>query len=488
MAGAGWCKGNINHSKEMSVLLGNLLRDSELEGDITITCGLRSFSCHKAILAARSKYFKALLYGGMKESQPGAVVEIKDVQPDTFEILLEYLYSSHISLSRMPTTQVLQLLELAHRYELILLEKDICSYLRTQINAVNAAEICQLATFYNLYQLQEHCLTLIDCNPSDSLSNLMDLSYHTLHAIIRRNSYPLTETEIFDFVEKWLGSPAHVVTDGERKVLLDDIRLSLISPEDIFLKIIPTKLFTNERILDALRDQTLLNHVDLPHRAISTNDINLVDSKLMSVTTGENANVLFTQFDGAADRPHCRHSIGDESGITVCFFNPHIVNKISFLLPSNKEFNRLYSYQVSVSLNGTTWKVIANYEDYHCHGWQHILLPQPRSVGHIKITGQWCSTSRTFCIEQMSVLYDQSQGKHDFSVDENGVIEPYDNVATIDRGAIVVEGVSRHRSTLLNGNVTHYDWEDGYTCHQVNRCLNVHTALTRSLTKLITFK
>ena len=54
------------------------------------------------------------------------------------------------------------------------------------------------------------------------------------------------------------------------------------------------------------------------------------------------------------------------------------------------------------------------------------------------------------------------------SVDGKGVIEPCENVATIDRGAIVVEGVSRNRSTLLNGNTTQYDWEDGYTCHQVN--------------------
>ena len=266
MAGAGWSKGNINHSKEMSVQLGNLLKDMELEGDITINCGNRTFSCHRAILGARSTYFKALLYGGMKESRPGAVIEIKDVNPDTFEILLEYLYSSNVKLSRIPTTQVLQLLELAHRYTLSLLEKDICSYLRTQINACNAAEICQLATFYNLTQLQEHCLTLIDLNPSDSLTNLEDLSYHTLHAIICRDSYPLPEMEIFSVVQSWLNDPVHNVSEMEKRFLLNDIRLPLISPEDLFLKIIPTELFSSEKILDALRDQTLLNHVDLPHR------------------------------------------------------------------------------------------------------------------------------------------------------------------------------------------------------------------------------
>lgn len=67
-------------------------------------------------------------------------------------------------------------------------------------------------------------------------------------------------------VQSWLSNPVHTVSDTEKQFLLNDIRLSLISPEDLFLKIIPTELFSSEKILDALRDQTLLNHVDLPHR------------------------------------------------------------------------------------------------------------------------------------------------------------------------------------------------------------------------------
>ena len=79
---------------------------------------------------------------------------------------------------------------------------------------------------------------------------------------------------------------------------------------------------------------------------ISSDSGELVNSSMMDVVSGENGEVLFTQFEGKTDRPHCRHMIGDEAGITVKFFQPHIVNRISFLLPTNKEFNRLYSYQV----------------------------------------------------------------------------------------------------------------------------------------------
>lgn len=33
--------------------------------------------------------------------------------------------------------------------------------------------------------------------------------------------------------------------------------------------------------------------------------------------------------------------------------------------------------------------------------------------------------------------------------------------------AAVIEGVSRTRNNLLNGDVKNYDWDSGYTCHQL---------------------
>lgn len=30
-----------------------------------------------------------------------------------------------------------------------------------------------------------------------------------------------------------------------------------------------------------------------------------------------------------------------------------------------------------------------------------------------------------------------------------------------------MEGVSRSRNALLDGNITNYDWDSGYTCHQL---------------------
>ncbi|MGH0134832.1 UNVERIFIED_CONTAM: hypothetical protein FKN15_011618 [Acipenser sinensis] len=42
-----------------------------------------------------------------------------------------------------------------------------------------------------------------------------------------------------------------------------------------------------------------------------------------------------------------------------------------------------------------------------------------------------------------------------------------ENVATIAACASVIEGVSRSRNALLNGDTKNYDWDSGYTCHQL---------------------
>ena len=44
---------------------------------------------------------------------------------------------------------------------------------------------------------------------------------------------------------------------------------------------------------------------------------------------------------------------------------------------------------------------------------------------------------------------------------------PSENVARTDNSAQVVEGVSRTRNALINGDVKNYDWDSGYTCHQL---------------------
>jgi hypothetical protein len=42
-----------------------------------------------------------------------------------------------------------------------------------------------------------------------------------------------------------------------------------------------------------------------------------------------------------------------------------------------------------------------------------------------------------------------------------GFVVPTENIATIENSALVVEGVSRVRNALINGDYQSYDWDTG---------------------------
>lgn len=54
---------------------------------------------------------------------------------------------------------------------------------------------------------------------------------------------------------------------------------------------------------------------------------------------------------------------------------------------------------------------------------------------------------------------------------------PTSNVAYLLENALLIEGVSRNRHALIDGNTKNYDWESGYTCHQIGSgCITIQLA------------
>ena len=69
------------------------------------------------VLAGRSQYFRALLFGGMKEST-SAEIEMKDTSAVAFSKLIFFIYTGRIELQLLDKDLVLDILRLAHRYGL----------------------------------------------------------------------------------------------------------------------------------------------------------------------------------------------------------------------------------------------------------------------------------------------------------------------------------------------------------------------------------
>ncbi|CAF5209387.1 unnamed protein product, partial [Rotaria magnacalcarata] len=76
----------------------NLFNQSDYS-DIELIVESERFYAHRIILAARSDYFRALLFGGLRESQnDNRTIEIKECKSAAFKILLEYIYTAQINL------------------------------------------------------------------------------------------------------------------------------------------------------------------------------------------------------------------------------------------------------------------------------------------------------------------------------------------------------------------------------------------------------
>lgn len=89
--------GEINHIHLASDDYGSLCLSEEY-ADVTIVVAGQKFRSHKVILATRSEYFRALLFGGMKESMQSEI-ELNASSLPAFKGLLKYIYTGRMSLT-----------------------------------------------------------------------------------------------------------------------------------------------------------------------------------------------------------------------------------------------------------------------------------------------------------------------------------------------------------------------------------------------------
>ena len=71
-----------------------LLQTGEL-ADVDVIVGGRTFNCHKAILGAKSPFFKAAFVHDMKEKATGTMT-VDGIDSETFSDMLVYIYGGNI--------------------------------------------------------------------------------------------------------------------------------------------------------------------------------------------------------------------------------------------------------------------------------------------------------------------------------------------------------------------------------------------------------
>jgi len=134
--------------------------------DMTIVCDKREFHCHKFMLAARSEVFAAMLRHEFQEKQTSRV-DVKEIDSETMELLLSYIYTGHVS--DFKNVSVVELFKAADRYRLDHLKQMCEEELVNRVEPTNAADILSLAHKYNAQPLKSFALTMISKNVEEVL-------------------------------------------------------------------------------------------------------------------------------------------------------------------------------------------------------------------------------------------------------------------------------------------------------------------------------
>ncbi|XP_002041898.2 BTB/POZ domain-containing protein 9 [Drosophila sechellia] len=413
---------------------------------------------HRVILAARSEYFRALLYGGMAESTQHQIP--LEVPLDAFKVLLRYIYSGTLLLSTLDEDSIIDVLGMANQYGFQDLKMAISNYLRQYLALDNVCMILDAARLYNLDKLTEVCLMFMDRNAEEVLlhDTFDTLSKESLEEVLRRDCFFAPEVQIFSAVWKWIRFNSNV----DFKSVVSCVRLPLMTLEHLLQVVRPSGILDPDKILDAINERS--TSTALPYRAALWPEENVAAETFLSrCIQGECRDALLdgdvTSYD--MENGYTRHCITDckDVGIVVELGTFCMINHIRMLLWDRD--SRAYSYYVEVSGDQQHWERVVDYSDYHCRSWQYLYFA-PRPVKFIRLVGTHNTVNRVFhvvCLEAKHTAKVQRLVGH--------FVAPKTNVATVEMSAIVTEGVSRTRHALINGDYLQYDWDSGYTCHQL---------------------
>lgn len=177
-----------NYEKQLSDDYLKLLTDGLLT-DFTVKVGEKEIDVHKAILAARSPVFAAMLnHESTSEAKTGVLV-IKDVEYSVIKEMLHFIYSGRSS-SDLNDQQASDLLIAADKYRLDEL-KNYCEL--SLIHLLTTENACQLLVIGDLYRaeiLKGRALQFIQQSVTNITStlgweNLLSSHQHLVTEVVR---------------------------------------------------------------------------------------------------------------------------------------------------------------------------------------------------------------------------------------------------------------------------------------------------------------
>ena len=240
----------IQNSNWCTSTFSTLLDDPSTH-DVTFkTSDGGSVSCHRAIVAAGSPVFHAMLYGNMKESNEKEI-ELPSVDTETFKALLSFMYTGKIEID---SENCYNILEVAHYYNVTLLETISVDFISSLLTTENCCQMATLAKDKGLDMLLKKCLNFIFANAYNAVqhTSFNSLPSDLILMICKSSEVCIQEIDLFLAIVKWYEHQRIEVPKEEIQNIANEIRYPLISISDLIDKVRPVEIVDKDLYISAL--------------------------------------------------------------------------------------------------------------------------------------------------------------------------------------------------------------------------------------------
>ncbi|KAK0422331.1 hypothetical protein QR680_007507 [Steinernema hermaphroditum] len=390
-------RGKIDNANDKIHNLDSLIEPGDYADVVFVVEGQR-FPAHRALLASKTEYFQRMLYGEFSEGYRREV-EIGDAKPETFGRILQYLYTMKIQLTDTEFDDILDMLQLAHLYQLQGLQNEISEHLKGEISSDNTCSLLRYAKLFALQGLADACVENFEADTLNVLRNsdFSEAPVEIIELLLSRDDLFVEELEVFRALRAWISWHEPVSAELRERVL-KLVQLPKMKIQDLLISVRPTKLFEDKDLLDALDVQREENaFIDGYRLPCPTENVATLERGAYVITgqmsgSAQSRNVLLDCSNSLNKSISCR--LLSSEGITVKLGCCYLIGSIEFTLWDGDD--RYYSYYVETSTDGDEWCVAADSTNEECQSVQRLQFDR-HPVKYIRIVGTDNSFGNNTC-------------------------------------------------------------------------------------------
>ncbi|GFR59207.1 kelch-like protein 9 [Elysia marginata] len=221
--------------------------------DIKLRVCTSNFKAHKEVLSEASDYFSAMFSHDMLEKEQD-VIELLEISPDGFALLLDYFYHGHVTLE--PET-IEDVIEAARFFQVDWVVEVACDYLIHQLSIDNYQTVLMLADKYLLGDLRGDIFRFLGINITRLAKEkdfYLNFDLELLTKFLKEDVYIEADEEfVLELVTNWVAA-----RQEERKdyllPLLRLVRFPLLEPNSLDKVSVKLDLHRWPEVADAVEE------------------------------------------------------------------------------------------------------------------------------------------------------------------------------------------------------------------------------------------